>query len=142
MSLKKALENDIILIKLPPHVTDVMQPHEVEMFVPLKKGLATPLNANIGISGPKTLLNKSTFVSMLCSIWTDSMTPKNAIAGFKATGIFPCDPLKYPTERFHKSLMKKFDAWIKAGKPEKRDDVLEETVAETMETVEEMKNED
>ena len=69
------------------------------------------------------------------------MTPKNAVAGFKATSIFPCDPLKYPTERFDKRLMKKFDAWIKASKPEKRDYVLEETVAETMETVEEMQNE-
>ena len=70
------------------------------------------------------------------------MTPKNAIAGSKATGIFPCDPLKYPTERFDKRLMKTFDAWIKAGKPEKRNNVLEVTVAETVETVEEMQNED
>ena len=38
--------------------------------------------------------------------------------------------------------MKQFDAWIKAGKPEKRDDVSEETAAETVETVEEMQNED
>ena len=66
------------------------------------------------------------------------MTPKNAIAGFKATGIFRCDTLKYQTERFDKSLMKKFDAWIKAGKPEKRVNALEETVK----TEEEMLNDD
>ena len=70
--VKKALENDVILIKLPPHVTDVMQPLDVGMFAPLKKVWERLLNANIGISGPKTLLNKSTFVNMLCSIWTDS----------------------------------------------------------------------
>ena len=126
--VKKALENDIILIKLPPHVTDVMQ--RLEAWERL-------LNNNTGISGPKTLLNKSTFVNMLCSIWTDLMTPNNAIAGFKATGIFPCDPLKYPKGRFDKRLGKKFDAWITAGEPEKRDYALVEPVE-----TEEMQNED
>ena len=74
--VKKALENDDILIKLPPHVTDVTQPLHVAMFAPLKKAWERLLNANIGIYGPKTLLNKSTFVNMLCSIWTDSKTEK------------------------------------------------------------------
>ena len=37
--VKKAFENDIILIKLPPHVTDVMQP--LDVFAPKGLGKAT-----------------------------------------------------------------------------------------------------
>ena len=118
--IKKAMDNDIILMKLPPHVTDVMQPLDVGMFSPLKKAWENLLNKNISILGEKTSLNKSTFVSMLCSIWRDCMTANNAISGFRATGIYPCDPLKYPTDRFDKRLMLKFNDWVNAGRPAAR----------------------
>ena len=80
--IKKAIYNNIILMKLPPHVTDIMQPLDVGMFSPLKKAWENLLNKNISKLGEKTLINKSTFVSMLCSIWKDCMTPSNAVAGF------------------------------------------------------------
>ena len=117
--IKKAMDNDIILMKLPPHVTDVMQPLDVGMFSPLKKAWENLLNKNISIR-EKSSLNKSTFVSMLCSIWRDCMTANNAISGFRATGIYPCDPLKYPTDRFDKRLMLKFNDWVNAGRPAAR----------------------
>ena len=118
--IKKAMDNDIILMKLPPHVTDVMQPLDVGMFSPLKKAWENLLNKNITILGEETSLNKSTFVSMLCSIWRDCMTANNAISGFRATGIYPCDPLKYPTDRFDKRLMLEFNDWVNAGRPAAR----------------------
>ena len=52
--IKKAMANDIILMKLPPHVTDVMQPLDVGMFSPLKKAWENLLNKNISILGEKT----------------------------------------------------------------------------------------
>ena len=52
---------------------------------------------------------------MLCSIWKDCMTANNGISGFRATGIYPCDPLKYPTDRFDKRMMVKFNDWVNAG---------------------------
>ena len=36
------------------------------------------------------------------------------------TGIYPCDPLKYPTDRFDKQVMLKFTNWINAGRPAAR----------------------
>ena len=35
--IKKAIDNEIILMKLPPHVTYIMQPLDVGMFGPLKR---------------------------------------------------------------------------------------------------------
>ena len=35
--IKKALEDDIIIVKFPPHVTDILQPLDVSCFGPLKR---------------------------------------------------------------------------------------------------------
>ena len=35
--IKRALDKNIIIVKFPPHVTDVMQPLDVSCFEPLKR---------------------------------------------------------------------------------------------------------
>ena len=51
------------------------------------------------------------------------MTPNNAIAGFRATRIYPCDPLKYPVDRYGKLIMVKFDDWVNVRRPAARSEV-------------------
>ena len=92
--IKKAVEENIIIVKFPPYVTDKMQPSDVTCFSPLKrcweKLLASPTNT----LGPRECLSKSLFVDLLCSNWREELSPANVISGFKATEIFPVDQTK------------------------------------------------
>ena len=116
--IRKAIDNDIILMKLPPHVTDIMQPLDVGMFGPLKRKWEKVLNEHMGLSGPKTNIRPSDFVNMLSDMWHGAMTSSNAIAGFRTTGIYPIDATKYPTDRLDIRIKKTYDDWIMAGRPE------------------------
>lgn len=123
--VKKALDNQVILIKLPPHTTDLMQPLDVGMFSPLKKAWDKQLSEHTGFGGSKGTIRRADFVNMLCSIWKESMPGKNAISGFRATGMFPVEMTKYPRERFDIRLLNKFSAWSDAGMPDDRSSFLE-----------------
>ncbi|XP_057305999.1 uncharacterized protein LOC130644419 [Hydractinia symbiolongicarpus] len=89
--IKKALEDDIIIMKFPPHVTDVMQPLDVACFGPLKRAWEKRLHLRVTTHGAKSQLTKSEFVNELCSIWKDGMKKESVINGFRSTGIWPID---------------------------------------------------
>ena len=86
--ITRALEEDIIIIKLPPHVTDVMQPLDVACFGPLKRRWEKLLQERVNTFGPKHQLTKSDFVNQLCVVWKDGMSKENIISGFQSTGLF------------------------------------------------------
>ena len=85
--IKTALEENIIIYKFPPHVTDVMQPLDVTCFGPLKRAWENRLQRRINEFGIKQSLTRSEFVNELCAIWGDGMKRENAISGFESTGI-------------------------------------------------------
>lgn len=85
--ISRALEENIVIIKFPPHVTDVMQPLDVACFGPLKRRWEKLLQERVNTFGPKQQLSKSDFVNQLCSIWKDGMNKENVISGFQSTGI-------------------------------------------------------
>ena len=60
--IKMAIETNIILMKLPPHVTDIMQPLDVAMFGPLKRKWNKVLNDHMGLTGPKNMIRPSDFM--------------------------------------------------------------------------------
>ena len=95
-------------MKLPPHVTDIMQPLDVAMFGPLKRKWDKVLNDHMGLTGPKNSIRPSDFVNMVSEMWHD------AVSGFECTGIYHVDRSKYPLD---KCLLNKYDEWVKAGKP-------------------------
>ena len=69
--LQKALEGDIIIVKLPPHVMDMLQPLDVSCFGPLKRKWEMRLQEQ---------------VNLLCKIWREGLKPDNIISGFASTG--------------------------------------------------------
>ena len=85
--IKTGLHQNIIIVKFPPHVTDVLQPLDVSCFGPLKRDLERRLHQCINKFGIKHLLTRSEFVNELCAIWSTGMKKKNAISGFEKTGI-------------------------------------------------------
>lgn len=67
--IKKAMEEEITLLKLPPHTTDKLQPLDVRGFGPLKKLWNEQLNEGIALLGPKETVSKSTYVDLLSKVW-------------------------------------------------------------------------
>ena len=67
--IEKALELNIIILKFPPHVTDVLQPLDVACFGPLKGESERCLHKPISEYGIKQLLTKSEFVNeFMCNL--------------------------------------------------------------------------
>ena len=56
--IEKAMEEQITLLKFPPHVTDVMQPLDIACFGPLKRRWETLLNSWTNEWGPKEVMKK------------------------------------------------------------------------------------
>lgn len=88
--IKRALDDQIIIMKFPPHVTDVMQPLDVSCFGPLKRAWDARLQRRVNEYGIKRPLTRSEFVNELCSIWNNGMKKENAVSGFAATGMSLC----------------------------------------------------
>ena len=84
--IKKALEQNIIILKFPPHITDLLQPLDVACFGPLKREWERRPHKCIVEYGIKQPLTKSEFVNELRAIWNTGMKRDNAISGFEATG--------------------------------------------------------
>lgn len=84
--ISRGLAENIIILKFPPHVTDVMQPLDVACFGPLKRLWEKLLQERVNTFGPKHQMTKSDFVNQLCKIWNDGMHKENVISGFESTG--------------------------------------------------------
>ena len=81
------LDKNIIIVKFPPHVTDVLQPLDISCFGPLKQVWERWLHQWINKFGIKHPLKRSEFVNELCDIWNTGMKKENATSGFEKTGI-------------------------------------------------------
>ena len=73
---KKAREEDVTIVKFPPHVTDVLQPLDVTCFGPLKGEWGKILDKWTSAFGDPVPLRKSTFVSKLGEIWYKGLSAK------------------------------------------------------------------
>ena len=92
--VEKAMAERIIIIKFPPHVTDVLQPLDVSCFGPLKREWDRLLHQRISTIGLKEPLRKPEFVNQISRIWHLGMKRENAISGFETTGMYLLNWLK------------------------------------------------
>ena len=114
--VEKAIEENIIIVKFPPHVTDKLQPLDVTSFGSLKRHWERLLNEWTNQWGTKTPMKKD-FTNMLSEIWYEGLSRENIKSGFRAIGIFPVDRKKIPASRFDPRLIKRYENWVKDGKP-------------------------
>ena len=93
--IEKARNENIHILKFPPHVTDVLQPLDVTCFGPLKRKWEIMLNSRSNTLGSsRARLDKATFVDQICEVWHDGLKSSNIVSG--STGIFPVDLTQYP----------------------------------------------
>ena len=109
--ISAAVEENIIIVKLPPHATNVLQPLDVTCFGLLKQKWSKLLAACSNISGSRSSLTKSSFVDELAHTWNACLSESNVKSGFSSTGIFPVDRSKYPTKRFNPRLLRRSQRW-------------------------------
>ena len=80
--------NGVVLLTIPPHCSDRLQPLDVAVYRPLKRcysiACVSWLHTNPGI--PMSVMD---IASCLGAAYQSAFTPKNILAGFKHTGIWP-----------------------------------------------------
>ena len=72
-----AVKENVILIKLPPHCTDLLQVLDKTYFSSLKKSWEQLLGERKNIHGVKYSLSQSEFVNLLCSVWKKGLNENN-----------------------------------------------------------------
>ena len=93
------LAENISLVKLPSHCTDILQLLDVSCFNPLKNRHKKSLTEFVHHTGSHDALGKPAFCNLIASIWKKGLTESNIKAGFSTTGIFPVDGTKYKVSR-------------------------------------------
>lgn len=85
-----AKSNGIVLLTLPPHTSHRLQPLDVAVFGPFKTCFNHAMDGFLR-SNPGRTVTIYEVAILVCSAQLKAMTPTNAIAGFRSTGICPYD---------------------------------------------------
>ena len=76
------MKEKITIVKLPPHVTDRLQPVDVCSFGPLKCEWENKRNERMNLLGPRETISKSVFVDVLSDICHKSLFEKKYCVRF------------------------------------------------------------
>lgn len=97
--LEYADECGIILLCLPSHTTQFLQPLDRAFFKSFKSHFAKACNLFIK-TNPTRKINRMIFGKLLSDAWSKSATVENGISCFRATGIHPFNPDAIPDYAF------------------------------------------
>ena len=112
-----ALAENISLVKLPAHCTDVLQPLDVLCSSPLKAHCEKFLSEFVHWTGGRQKLTKPAFCNLIAIIWKKGLTVENVISGLKNTDTFPVDASKYKISLLDKVKLKNYNLWKTNGIP-------------------------
>lgn len=103
-TIELARTQNVTIIKIPPHTTDLLQPLDVSVFKALKNYWGTILFKRLKTT--RSRLSKAEFSTHLCDpeVWDKAFSKENIIHGFISCGIHPCDRNQYPVNRFNVNL--------------------------------------
>ena len=113
----RSFGNDISLVKLPAHCTDVLQPLDVSCFAPLKTYYEQELQKHVHATMAMQSLKKDQFCNMVSKIWRKGLSEENIKSGFQNTGVFPVCPEKYKSYRLDKVKLQSYNTWKAMGSP-------------------------
>ena len=92
--IKRAVEENIKIILLPPHTTNVLQPLDVGLFRYLKVNLSKVTDGvkMLSVTGDCQNINKTNFTAIFKESFERSMSLSTIKNGFRKTGICPFNP--------------------------------------------------
>ncbi|XP_069109132.1 uncharacterized protein [Argopecten irradians] len=85
--LKKAKDNNIIILTLPSHSSHVLQPLDKGVFGPLERQYNTVCTEYTSESGH--VVTKCVWPKLFKCAWEKSLVRENILSGFRTTGIWP-----------------------------------------------------
>ena len=91
-TVHQAIENDVIILCLPPSTSHALQPLDVGLFKPLKTKWRQILKTWSRESRLKSV-DKATFPTLLAKLWSE-LNPAHVMAGFRGSGLYPICPEK------------------------------------------------
>ncbi|CAG5052763.1 unnamed protein product [Parnassius apollo] len=101
-----AAENNITILKLPAHISHLLQPLDLAVFKSFKsiwdKKLVEWQRQNVGFK-----IRKKEFAEMFAQAWSQT-TPKVIQNGFMKGGIYPFDPNVIPKEKYDPAAYKRW----------------------------------
>ncbi len=90
-----AIENQVHMLKLPPHLTHLLQPLDISVFKPMK---ATYYSAVADFTRKeRRALTKRSFPEVMAVLWS-KFNPETAKGGFRGCGIHPFDSSVVPVQ--------------------------------------------
>lgn len=97
--LDYAIENDIVMLCLPPHTTHFLQPLDRSFFRALKAYYDTACRAFVR-NHPGRQIGKLQFGELLNEAWGRAASVSTAVGGFRATGLYPVNRASVPDYAF------------------------------------------
>ena len=94
-----AIEYGIVLITLPSHTTDKLQPLDVSVFGPFKTFLRDLLNDR-ALMNPNKYIPLHLLPEFASEAWTRAGTASNILSGFRSAGIWLINYNIFPDEVF------------------------------------------
>ena len=91
--IESAAENQVLVFCLPAHSSHLLQPLDLSLFGPLKRGWVRACAAFSHITS--TVVNQRIFAKIFNIAWHSGTTPEVIRGGFKRSGIFPFDPTMF-----------------------------------------------
>ncbi|CAF1403252.1 unnamed protein product, partial [Didymodactylos carnosus] len=90
-TIQLAIENQIMIVCLPPHSSHILQPLDVVFFAPVKIKWKNILSEYYKSTHNKNI-SKAIFPVLLNKLWqSEAMKKSNVIKGFMKAGIYPLD---------------------------------------------------
>lgn len=102
-----AAQNQVLVFCLPAHASHLLQPLDLSLFGPLKRGWVRACAAFSHITS--AVVHQRNFAKVFNIAWHSSTTPEVVRGGFKRAGIYPFNPTTFdfgklvPTIRFSAS---------------------------------------
>ncbi|KAJ8938481.1 hypothetical protein NQ318_007117 [Aromia moschata] len=91
--------DNIIILCLPSHTTQALQPLDKSFFKPLKDYFKQEADTHMFLAQSKTI-TRMHIGELIGNAWQKAATVGNGCAGFRATGIYPLDPQIIPDHFF------------------------------------------
>ena len=98
-AIEYANDNGIVILTLPPHTTNKLQPLDVSVFASFKQCMRVILN-DYTLMHPHTHISEHMLPEFASKAWIKACTPSNVLSGFSATGIWPINRDIFPDDAF------------------------------------------
>ncbi|KAJ8940053.1 hypothetical protein NQ314_010885 [Rhamnusium bicolor] len=103
--VQTTLENNVILFRLPSHLTHRLQPLDFSVFGPLI--LLRDIRKTLGMTN-KNKMTRKQFSIAVKDLWEKYLTPEIIISGLSGTSSLPVDPTKFPQSDFDQTPLARY----------------------------------